>query len=103
MLLAAAGDSGRRFGQDCRRQTSPNLIKQEASIDKLISTLIYKIYQIASTAALERTCARPPTSQAALVDQIHATGGVSGSNTMVMLFVMSFVLFVRFLTHDSSV
>jgi hypothetical protein len=41
MLLAAAGDNGRRFGQDCRRQTSPNLIKQEASLDKLISTLIY--------------------------------------------------------------
>jgi hypothetical protein len=41
MLLAAAGDNGRRFGQDCRRQMSPNLIKQEASLDKLISTLIY--------------------------------------------------------------
>jgi hypothetical protein len=54
-------------------------------------------------AALERTCARPPTPQAAWVHQIHAAGGASGSNTMVMVFVMLFVLFVRFLTHDSSV
>jgi hypothetical protein len=29
--------------------------------------------------------------------------GVSGSTTMVMVFVMLFVLFVRFLTCDSSV
>ena len=103
ILLAAAGDNGRRFGHHCHRWTSPNSIKQEASINKLISTLIQGIYQIASTAALERTCAMPPTPQAAWVHQIHATGGASGSNTMVMLFVMMFVLFVRFLTCDSSV
>jgi hypothetical protein len=54
-------------------------------------------------AELERTCARPPTPQAAWVHQIHAAGGASGFNTMMMLFVMLFVLFVRFLTHDSSV
>ena len=54
-------------------------------------------------AALEQTCARPPTPQAAWVHQIHAAGGASGSNTMVMLFVMLFVIFVRFLTRDSSV
>ena len=54
-------------------------------------------------AELERTCARPPTPQAAWVHQIHAAGGASGSNTMVMLFVMLFVIFVRFLTRDSSV
>jgi hypothetical protein len=54
-------------------------------------------------AALERTCARPPTPQAAWVHQIHAAGGASSSNIMVMLFVMVFVLFVRFLTCDSSV
>ncbi len=53
--------------------------------------------------ALEQTCARPPTPQAAWVHQIHAAGGASGSITMVMLFVMLFVLFVRFLTRDSSV
>jgi hypothetical protein len=41
ILLTAAGDNGRRFGHNCCRQTSPNLIKQEASINKLISTLIY--------------------------------------------------------------
>jgi hypothetical protein len=37
--------------------------------------------------ALERTCARPPTPQVAWIHQIHAAGGASGSNTMVMLFV----------------
>ena len=40
-------------------------------------------------AALERTCARPPTPQAAWVHQIHAAGGVGGSTTMVMVFVRS--------------
>ena len=30
-------------------------------------------------------------------------GGVSGSNTMVMLIVMFFVLFVQFLSRDLSV
>ena len=54
-------------------------------------------------AALEQTCARLPTPQAAWVHQIHAAGGASGSNTMVILFVMLFVLFVWFLTHDLSV
>jgi hypothetical protein len=34
----------------------------------------------------------------------HPSGvGVSGSTTMVMVFVMLFVLFVWFLTRDSSV
>jgi hypothetical protein len=51
--------------------------------------------------ALWRTCARPPNPQAAWVHQIHADGGASGSNTMVMMFVMLFVLFVQFLTRDS--
>ena len=54
--------------------------------------------------AWERLCGRPPTPQAAWVRQeIHVTGGAIGSTTMVMVFVMLFVLFVRFLTHDSSV
>ena len=44
ILLAAAGNNGRRFGHHCRWRTSPNSIKQEASINKLISTLIYGIY-----------------------------------------------------------
>ena len=103
ILLAAAGNNGRRFGHHCRWRTSPNSIKQEASINKLISTLIYGIYLIASTEASGRTCARPPTPQAAWVHQIHAAGGASGSTTMVMVFVMLFVLFVQFLTRDSSV
>jgi hypothetical protein len=36
-----------------------------------------------------------PIPWEAWIHQIHAAGGVSGSNTMVMLFVMLFVLFVR--------
>jgi len=54
-------------------------------------------------AAKERTCARPPTPQAAWIHQIPAAGGARGSNTMLMLIVMLFVLFVRVLTRDSSV
>ncbi len=53
-------------------------------------------------AASGHTCARPPTPQAAWVNQINTAGGASGSTTM-MVFVMLFVLFVRFLTRDSSV
>jgi hypothetical protein len=44
---------------------------------------------------LEKICARPPIPPAAWIHQIHTTGGVSGSTTMVMVFVMLFVLFVR--------
>jgi hypothetical protein len=48
--------------------------------------------------------ARLPTPQVAWVHQIHAAGGArSGSNIMVMLFVMLFVIFVQFLTLDVSV
>ena len=48
--------------------------------------------------------ARPPTPQAACVHQIHATGtgGASGSTTMLMVFGRWLVLFVWFLTRDSS-
>jgi hypothetical protein len=53
--------------------------------------------------ALERSFTRPLTPQVAWVHQIHATGGASGSTTMVMVFVMLVVLFVQFLTHDLSV
>jgi hypothetical protein len=42
-----------------------------------------------------KICRRPPTPWEAWIHQIHAAGGASGSNTMVMLFVMLFVLFVR--------
>ena len=44
---------------------------------------------------LETICGRPPTPSAAWIHQIHAAGVASGSTTMVMLFVMLFVLFVR--------
>jgi len=54
-------------------------------------------------AASEHTCTSLPTPQAAWVHQIHAAGGASGSTTMVMVFVMLFVLSVWFLTRDSPV
>jgi len=38
-------------------------------------------------AASERACARTPTPRAAWDHQIHAAEGVSGSTTMVMVFV----------------
>ena len=40
ILLAAAAENGRRFDHHCRRRMSPNSIKQEDSMDTLISTLI---------------------------------------------------------------
>jgi hypothetical protein len=49
MLLAATDDKGRRFGHHCCRPTSHNSINIEVSRNKLISTLIYGIYWIAST------------------------------------------------------
>ena len=77
MVLAVANDNGCRFGHHCCRWTSPNSIKQEAIINKLISTLIYWIYLIASTGALRWACARLPTPQAAWAHQIHAAGGAA--------------------------
>jgi hypothetical protein len=68
MVLAVADDNGRRFGHHCCRRTNPNSIKLEAGINKLISTLIYSIYQIALTSALEQTCAA------------HPSGGMGSSN-----------------------
>jgi hypothetical protein len=44
ILLAAAGNNRCHFGHHCRQRTSPCSIKQEVSINKLISTLIYGIY-----------------------------------------------------------
>ncbi len=37
---------------------------------------------IHSLSASEKTCARTPTPRAAMINQIHATGGVGGSTTM---------------------
>ena len=56
-------------------------LNTEVGRNKFISTLIYGIYLIALMAAWERTCARPPTPQAAWLHQIHATGGASGPTT----------------------
>ena len=101
--IFAADDKGHHFGHHCCRRMSSNSIKHIGQHTKLISTLIYWIYWITSTAESKLTCARSPTPKAAWVHQIHAPGGASGSNTMVMVFVTWFVLFVWFLTHDSSV
>jgi hypothetical protein len=39
-------------------------------------------------AASEKICARTPAPWAAWIHQIHAAQGVSGSNTMVVVFVV---------------
>jgi hypothetical protein len=52
------------------------------------------------TAASKQTCARLPVPQAAWYDQIHATGGVSGAITMVVVFVGC--LYCCGLTRDVS-
>ena len=38
--------------------------------------------------ALTKVCARPPAPWAAWIHQIHAAGGVDGSTTMVVVFVV---------------
>jgi hypothetical protein len=46
---------------------------------------------------LEQKCARPPTPQpqAACVHQNHAAGGVGGSTTMVVVFVVRLFCVLR--------
>jgi hypothetical protein len=44
-------------------------------------------------AATAKVCTRPPTPGAVWIHQIHATGGVGGFTTMVVLFVWWFVFF----------
>ncbi len=61
--------------------------KYERSKKILISTLIYWFYQNPLTLALKQTWARSPTPQTVWIHWIHATGGVSGSITMVVVFV----------------
>jgi hypothetical protein len=75
----------------------------EVNRNKVITTLILWIYINLLIAALGKICARAPAPQAVSIHQIRATGGLSGSTTMVMVFVRWFVLFVCLLTHDSSV
>ena len=61
IILDAVGDNGRRFGHNCCRRTSPNLIKQEASINKLISTLFIKsIKSLQRRPKNEHVQGRPP-------------------------------------------
>ncbi len=64
ILKAAADDDGCLFGHHCCRQTSSNSIKHKVNKNILICTLIYQIKQNPLTAALERTCARPPAPRA---------------------------------------
>ncbi len=98
MLLAAANDDGCRFGHHCCRRTSPNSIKHKVNKNILISTFIYWFYQNPSTAALERTCARLPTTQTVWIHRTQVAGGVSGSITMVVVFVGCLCCCGR--THD---
>jgi hypothetical protein len=70
-------------------------LNKEVDEHILTSTLIYWIQLNSSTAALDNTCARPPAHQAVWINQIQAAVGASGSITMVLVFVRSFVLFVQ--------
>ncbi len=86
-LLAAADGNGCHFGHHCHRWTSQ--IREHAEVDRnyLITTLIYWFYQNPSTAASERTWARPPATRTVWIHWIHAAGGANGSITMVVVFV----------------
>ncbi len=53
ILWAAAANDGCRFVHHCCRRTSPNSIKHKVDENILISTLIQRIKQNPSTAALE--------------------------------------------------
>ncbi len=87
MFWASTDDDGCRFGHHCCWRTSPNSIKHKVDKNILISTLIYWFYQNPSTAALEVTCERPPTTWMVWIHWIHAAGGASSSITMVVVFV----------------
>ncbi len=69
------------------RRTSQ--IKKHTEVDrnKLIPTVIYWFLQNPSTAASERTWARPPATWMVWIHWIYAAGGASGSITMVVVFV----------------
>jgi hypothetical protein len=67
----------------------------------LISALIYRIYSIALTAALEQTCARLPNPQAVWIHQIHAAEGMGGSTTMVAVYIGLVVCFGWFCDFTS--
>ncbi len=59
----------------------------EVDMNILISTLINRINWIASAAALEQTCARPPSPQVEWIHQIHTAAEKGGSTTMVAVFI----------------
>jgi hypothetical protein len=62
-------------------------LKIEVDTNILSSTLIYRIKQIASTVAMEQTCARPPNAWAVWNHQIPAAVGTGGFTTMVVVFI----------------
>ncbi len=66
---------------------SPKYINIEVDRNKLITTLISWIYLNPLIATLDNICARPPAPRVAWNHWIHAAGGVSGSITMVVVFV----------------
>ncbi len=79
------------------------LIQLNIEVDEhiLISTLIYWFKQYPLTVALDNICARVPTPQAAWIHQLHTAGEASGSNPMVVMFVVCFCC-VFALPHKSD-
>jgi hypothetical protein len=87
MFLASANDDGCHLGHHCCRRTSQHQLNIEANTNILISTLFQLIYVKFLIAASKIICVRLPALQAVWIHQIHTTGGVSGSITMVVVFV----------------
>ncbi len=73
----------------------------EVDINLLISTLFYWTDVNPLVATLEQTCARPPTPQAAWIEQTHIAGGPGGFATMVMMFVNSWCVLCGLMNCDS--
>jgi hypothetical protein len=82
-LLAATDHKGHCFSIKHRGQ------------HKLMNFNTKFMIQIASVAASEKVHERLPSPPVAWIYQLDAAGGVSGFTTMVMVFVMSCVIFVR--------
>ena len=87
MLLAAANDNGCCFGHHCCRWASLISIKHRGQY-KLIN-FYFNLLNLLNRfdGVLEKSCTRPLTPQVAWVHQIHASWGVGGSTTMVMVFI----------------
>ncbi len=78
-------------------------LAEAAKIGEETTILRSRKYATTAVKLLNRFVSGLGTNMRKAVHPSGGMGGVSGSNTMVMLFVMLFVLFVLFLTPDSSV